>query len=261
MAEGSEKDVEKTMKEHGGMITEAMAKIILEGKNITNSEAKAKKVNITEINSGRIADGVVVELDAKIYRIFNPITFEKSGRKHLRRVIVLEENDSTVNVTLWNKNAEMVDNILIERGDRVIAGNLRVRTGVNMHELSSQANTYFTRLSPAMTGISDFSRLHAGDRNVDVVGKVVSISQVRHFTTLKGTGGEVSDCEITDGIVQIRLTMWGTSSAIAARMHLGDYVKVEYANISGSESGIELNASDSSRVLISNSLKGRMIAK
>lgn len=249
--DSSKKEVEKIIEEHGGMISRDMAVEIASGKAAEGR--KAGRASIADLRSGRIKTGNIVELETEVYRVFNKVRFEKDNKERFRRVLVLGKENDSLRVVLWDKHAQLVDSLSIERGDKIIASNLRVVEGREGPELSSTGSTFLSRAAPSNTGISDFSELRSGNRNIDIIGRVVSVSQIRYFVDLDGKQSGVSDCTITDGKIELKLVMWRSSSSCAAEMHPGDYIKVECASVKSTEAGVEISAADTSRILVTSS--------
>lgn len=242
-----EQEVNTVVKEHGGMISKKMANGILESRK---KEGSASKARLNDLLSGKFPDGSIVRIEEHIYRIFNKKSFNVSGRERTRRNMVLGNDSANILLTLWDKHAEMADNILMERGDRILADGLRLKKSEYGYELSNLTNTYLARLASSKTSILDFSMLKPGERSIDVTGKIISIGNIRHFNDLKGREGSVSDATISDGKKELRLVMWGSSSIYAGSMHPGDLVKIEFATVKETANGMEISASDSSRLLI-----------
>ena len=250
--EGSAKgaELDKIIKEHGGLISRDMARGILENGSVRVSNASAQ-----EVCAGKFPEGGLVSVEDHVYKISNKKRFERNGLERFRRTLVLGSKGSTVVVSLWDKQADLADSLLIERGDRVLASNLRVRKAPDGYELSSISSTYLSRLSPSETQFRRFLDIKAGERDIDLVCKVVAVSPIRYFMDLNGGQSGVSDCTVTDGLTEARLTMWRSSSQYAATLHPGNYIKAESIDVREREGLIEFVAGDSSRVLVSNKFK------
>lgn len=249
-----EEHIARVMKEYNGMITKDMAKSIL-----TKDTQKGHiKVDINDIISNKVPVGRIVDLSEHVYRIFNRIRFDASDNNKQKRTIVLGKEQSTLPLTLWDKKSDLADVLPIERNDIVHIQNLKViKTGPS-GELSSTQETHITKTSSGGTAISDFSKITGNEKNIDIIGRIVSLSQIRYFMDLSGKQSSISDCIISDGKIELRLVLWKSSSQAVAEMHPGDYIKVEFVNTKQKDSGIEIVASDTSRILINNSLYQRL---
>jgi hypothetical protein len=250
--ESDKEELGKIVTEHGGMISKGMANDILEKRRM---EVTGVKVSIKDILEGKIRDGQPVILEDRIYRIFNKTTFKKDNRERQRRDVVIGIPPESLIVTFWDKYAEMVDLLFIGRGDKMLAENLKLKKGMYGYELSTMANTYLAQLSRSNTDISDFSTFHAGDKEIDIIGKIAFAGDVRYFNDLKGKQGSVSDATLSDGKKEMRLTMWGSSSGLVKGMKVGSTVKIEFATIKETALGLEISAGESSRILVTQNLQ------
>jgi ssDNA-binding replication factor A large subunit len=249
-----EKELRKVVDEHRGMISKKMANGIIQQRK---KEERPSKARVSEILSGMLSDGSIISMEEQVYRIFNKKSFTASGRDRMRRSIVLGDESANIPVTLWDKHAEMIDNLLIERGDRILADKLKLKKSEYGYELSTLSNTYLARLQASKNAVSDFSQLKPGERNIDIAGKVTSVGNIRHFNDLKGRESSVSDATLSDGRNEVRLVMWGSSSMYAGALHPGDLIKIEFAIVKETNQGIEISANDSSRILVKSSQEPR----
>jgi len=210
-----------------------------------------RKLSVQQVSGAGIADGDTVDIEDSMYRIFNKLRFEKAGVARISRVAVFGGEGSSVRATFWDKSAEMIDAALVQRKDRVVVTNMRVKKSGDDTELQSTASTYISRLVPARSAVTDFSQLKGGEKNIDVSGRILSVNPIRFFRDLSGRDSGVADCTVTDGRMEARLVLWGSSSACTADMHPGDYIKAEFVSAKLTDNGMEIVASDSSRLLLS----------
>lgn len=248
-----EEELDRIVKEHGGMISSSMASEILE-KRRSSATAKA---SISEILAGKFGEGDILSLECRVQRILGTKAFKKDGREGFRRSVILTDGKESIQITLWNKQAEMVDRLAVERGDKVLMDGLKLRKSEYGYELSSTNATRLARLEPSKSYIANYSAISGTEKGVDIAGSVTSIGTIRHFAELNGREGSVSDVTLTDGEKEIRLTLWGPASQHVAYMRLNDQVKIEFADIKQGPGGMEISAGENSRVLI----KGRRSEK
>jgi hypothetical protein len=222
-----------------------------QGSAASSSARRGVKLSVQGLLGSSTADGSIVDIEDSVYRVFNKLRFEKNGSARINRIVVLGGEGSSVRIVFWDKSADAVDTALIQRKDRVIATNLRIKKTGDDTELHSTSATYISRLMPARSAVTDFSQLHGGEKNIDVTGRVVSVSPIRYFRDLSGKESGVSDCSISDGKAEIRMSLWGSSSICAGEMHPGDYIKAEFVSARLTDNGIEITANDSARLLLS----------
>lgn len=275
-------EIERIIDSYHGTISQVDAELILAGilradplsangqaSNESHSPAAKEKplsaIAVSEFMSmnkqhGSSAEGERYTVDVRdyIYRIFNPTEFQTQNRKVVRRVIVLGREGHTVKVTLYDKYAEFIDINAFERGDVVLAKNMLVDNIGG--ELRNTRDTLMSRVMPSQTGITDFSKLAEGQKNIDIIGKMLEIGSIRYVNTLsRESQVAVADCVITDSEISIPISLWGSSAMMTTGMNPNDYVKIEFCSVRSRNSSIEIYAQDASRVLISKSLFGARI--
>lgn len=251
-----EDEIKKTIDKHGGLINKQMASNI-------NNEREIKtyqKMNVVSLLKASALDGDIVSIEDKIYRIFNKITINNGNIQRIRRIVVLGDEGKTITTVLWDKNCNFIDSMLIQRGDRVSISSLKVKKSNDEIELTNTAGTYIVKTSPSYNFRSNFSEFIGNEKNIDILGRILSISPIRYFKDLDGKQSGVSECSITDGTTEAHVTMWRSSSTYSSDMHPGMYVKIEFASVKILDEKIEITASDTSRILIGQGL-GALVGK
>ncbi len=207
-----------------------------------------RKYTVRQLLDGSAKDGDVVDLEDSVYRVFNKIRFNRNGVARTSRIVVFGSEGDSIKVTFWDRSADMIDAAMVQRKDRAIATNMKFMS--EDMELQSTNSTFISRLMPAKSAVTDFSQLHRSEKNIDISGRILAVGQIRYFKNLSGKDSGVSDCTVTDGKIESRLVLWGSSSACSGEMHPGDYVKAEFVSVKNTENGIEITANDSARVLL-----------
>ncbi len=228
------------------------------GKNIATkieSNKNYSKSNVKQLTTMAPKDNELVSVEDVVYRIFNKNRIESNGTVRLRRDLVLGEEGSTLTVVLWDKSCELVDTLLVQRGDRVLISNLKVRTLNESIELINTTGTYISRVMPSEVDVkTDFSSLNGNERNIDILGRILSVGPIRYFKDLDGKQNGISECTISDGAVEGRVTLWKSSSSYANEMHPGSYVKIEFCSIKLLEGKLDITANDHARILLGQGL-------
>ncbi len=191
----------------------------------------------------------MVDIEDVIYRVFNEVVYKQGAKTSRRRTVTLGRDGNTINIVLFDRLSEQIDDEGFERGCRMVARNASL--DVLKESLLGTKNTAVSRLSPSGSAITDFSKLHEGDKNVDILGRVIEVSPVRYVTQI-GRNGQtpVSDCRLTDSRNSIDVNLWGSSALIVERMHVNDTVKIEFCSVRNLGAKLQISANDLSRVLI-----------
>ena len=75
------------------------------------------------------------------------------------------------------------------------------------------------------------SQLTAGHDNVCVIGRIMSVSNVKKFTNRKGNHGKLANMIIADETGQIRVTLWTENVKFLDEVHEGDVVKLNRVEV------------------------------
>ena len=206
---------------------------------------------------GGSTSGYLVDLKDRLYRVFNQTEFDYGNRKGVRREIVLGHEGKTIRLRLFDNLSRLIDTTPFERGDIVFVRNAALEEGRGT--LKGINKTTIIRVSQSHGGISDFALLKGGERDIDIIGKVVEIGPVKYVGRLDGEGQiGVSNCIISDLSETINATLWGSSAYATANIGVGDFIKIEFCNVRENEGSRVIYATDASRVFSNRSLEGRM---
>ncbi len=237
-------DTERIMKEHGWLISRKTAELIAtRGETIVR-----RKARIPEIISGIPGCNKIGAIEGKVERVLGRFSMGKDGDKIFRRSIILEEDGSSIVITLWGKHAELPDSIPIRRGDTVEIRNLSLRELENDYVLESTIGTCITRTSKGSMAITDFSSLRYGDKDVDVGGKLVMVENA--MATSSGKMPEARSIIVSDGKLEARIVVWGFQSSCVEEIGIHSTIIAESVSVKRGESEIEINAGSSSRILV-----------
>ncbi len=260
--------VSEVIDNYDGMITRAQASAIANNGN--DFAAKLGADDITSIKAlseffsmlGRQGAPLLgkqnekaytVNVQDRIYRVFNPVEYVINGRQNTKRTIVLGSEGSTMKFNIKGKLSDFIDANAFERGDMVIVKNAVLDTSTG--ELSSISSTMINKVMPStIMPIYDYSTLREGMKNIDIVGKVLELGPVRYVNRLTGSGQiAVVDAILSDMSSTIKASLWGSSATLTAKLNVGDFIKIEFCNIIARNGSLEIYASDLSRV-VSNKL-------
>ncbi len=191
----------------------------------------------------------IVNITDKVYRVFNKVEYRRNGRNGASRIVVMGRENHTIKLNLLDRFAELADSLPISRSDVILVKNASLEMGRG--ELRSTNATQISVISHSEAAKAEFGDMAEGDRNVDVIGKVIEIGPIRYVSRLGGDGQiAVSECTITDAKTPLQVSLWGSSALMTTKLAINDTVKIEFCSVRSRNGRMELYASDLSRVLI-----------
>ena len=203
-----------------------------------------------------------VNIIGVITKIYDTITFEKNDGStgQVRSIEVTDDTDS-IRVTLWNKETEIQMNkgdvIKIEGAnvefDDYSGDRYRLNTGWNAsiiinpdidddlrQKLADVGNTSIVKINDVLDINQDEGR------EVDVLGRILAIADIRQFQRVDGTDGQVRSIDLADETGVIRTSLWDEKTEIPQK--LGDAIKIENARTRLGQNTMELSVGRSSRI-------------
>ncbi|MGC8669576.1 MAG: hypothetical protein ACP5TL_00265 [Candidatus Micrarchaeia archaeon] len=265
-------DLNSFIDRYGGMISRAKAQEIQAEQSGEDKKRFADFTNIAALldfidtkgikNAGNLLgergnQTYSINIQDRIYRIFNPISYTLNNKVQQKRTIVLGSEGATIKFIVKGRLSEFIDNNAFERGDTVIIKNAILDSSM---ELVSSQNTMINKIMPAPeTAIVDYSKLYEGMRNIDIIGKFIEIGPVRYVNRL---GGEdkvaVSDSVITDLENSVSASLWGSSALATSKIGVNEFVKIEFCSVVPKNGTVSIYANDLSRVVASKIFEGRI---
>lgn len=199
-----------------------------------------------------------------ITKVYDTITFEKSdGSTGQVRSIEITDDTDSIRVTLWNKETE----ILMNKGDiiKIEGANVefddysgdrhRLNTGWNAAivinpEIDDELRQKLSDVSNVgIVKISDVLDINQDEgREVDVLGRILAIADIRQFQRVDGTDGKVRSIDLADETGVVRTSLWDDKSEITQK--LGDAIKIENARTRLGQNTMELSVGRSSRIAV-----------
>jgi hypothetical protein len=271
-------DLEEVVDRFSGFLTKSQVEDLLKdgSYNQLNALNNAKKANYNvkellkyigstkpqEANalSSNAIEAQRINVRDRIYRIFNPQITNIKGTETPRRTIILGEEGSTVALSLREKLSDLIDMNAFERGDTVMVSN--VVLAAENAEIRPTQSTVINKMSPSRFGVvNDYSRINEEMRRVDVIGRTLEISPIRHVSRL-GNGGQiaVASCVMTDSVNVIDASFWGSSAMATTPMRANEVIKIEFCDIRMRDGRFQVYANDDSRVATNNLFARRMHA-
>lgn len=199
-----------------------------------------------------------------ITKVYDTITFNKNdGSEGKVRSIEVTDDTGSIRATLWNKETEIAmkkgDIIKIEGGniefDEYAGYGSRLNTGwsasivinpeidTTLEEKLAQINNF------SITKIEDVLNIDEDEgRELDVIGRILAINDIREFERGDGSGGQVRSIELADETGVVRTSLWDEKADI--NQGLGDAIKIENARTRLGQGQMELSVGKTSIITI-----------
>ncbi|MDE1825715.1 MAG: hypothetical protein KGH61_04115 [Candidatus Micrarchaeota archaeon] len=247
--------------EHFGMIGKGAAEKIAGDRTLANGARMESPVEamseiaVDDVIRERARVNSLVEMSAQVYRVYNRKVVEIDGRDVEIRIIILGTQGENIRAILFEEKVALANSMPIERGDVLHLVRFVVRRGYNGLELASLLDSRIEKISSSASEVANFSMLRNGQKDVDVIGRIVAIGPVKHSIFSIGRGNDACNCTISDGKTQMRLTVIGNAVHDLSLAHPGDPIKIEFCAVRDEK---ELYANESSRILVSAALRPRL---
>lgn len=203
-------------------------------------------------------DGVTVI--GLVTRVYEPIEFERNdGTTGSLRSVEVTDDTGSARVTLWNDDAFLKINkgdIVKISGARVefdeYSSSYRINTNFNTRitinpksdeSLLRLLEEYREHLRPLK--ISQVLEIEDEGEEVDVVGRIFSLTDPREFEREDGTG-IVRSMELADETGKIRVSLWNEKAQ--KPLNIGDAIRIENARIRFGLYSVELSAGRTTRI-------------
>ena len=223
MEEFTEKVNEK-VEQMGGLCDEKTAAMLVAHDLGMNETGKSSQ-KVADIKS----DSGNVNFIAKVVSVFPIREFTRSdgtvGR--VGNLLVADETGS-IRITLWDDKADLINQGFIEIGHNLQLGGY-VKEGYSGVEVNIGGNGVLSQtdeevnVKNASMKISD---IKSGTGSINVIGRLLDISDIRTFNKKDGSKGRVGNITIGDDTGKIRITLWDDKTDKIAELRLGDSVEV-----------------------------------
>ena len=201
-----------------------------------------------------------------VTKVSDPIEFARNNNendKGIFKSIELADGTGSIRVTLWGDDVK----------EKVGKGTILKLAGLNVREddyadsgysANTSFNTEFSyetediddELLSTLTRIeSQLNPIDIGDledtddegEEVDIIGRLITLSSIREFERDDGNKGHVCSGDFADGTGKIRVSFWNEKSEYP--FEIGRAYKIENARIRLGMYEVELNAGRSARII------------
>ncbi len=233
--------IEEKKEELSGFITpEGAATIVARSYGITpeREEPEVRKLTIGDLSEGMSN----VDIVGRVSRVFEAREFEqKDGSTGKVANIVLMDKTGEIRTVLWGDRANLVESEEIRKGDILRLERAYVKKGrndspeVNLGRRGELEIDPIDERADGLPPISEtkakISDLDPSSEYVDVVGRVIAVSQPREFERSDNSVGKVATLRIIDETGQCRVSLWGDKADRAEKIEQGDPILLENATV------------------------------
>jgi replication factor A1 len=223
--------------------------------------------HINEISKiGDLDDGdsdiSIIGVVTKLYDIRKFVRKSDKSEGQLRN-FVIEDDTGSIRVTLWGDSADLG----INKGDvvKLIGGNVvydeyteeghsintnfSTQITINPKNLSDDQTALFDSIKEKLQPMPIEQILLADEENidVDVIGRIMSVGDVKVFERADGSEGKVRSASFSDGTEVIQLSLWDEKTSLD--LEVSEPYLIENARVRFSMDSISLNIGSSSRII------------
>ena len=233
--------IKQKQDELSGFVTSEGAAIIVGrelGIELVKKEPEVRELKIEDLMSGMSN----VDIVGRVIRIYEPRTFERmDGSAGRMANLMFQDKTGQVRVVLWDDKVSLIDEGKIQKGMALQIKGAYVRRGINQQPelnvglrssvIQNPDDPHVAEL-PAMpemkTKIADLKPELA---DVDVLGRIIAVSEPRTFERPDGTKGKVASLMLSDASGQARVSLWNERAELVQNIKPGDVVKLENAYV------------------------------
>lgn len=208
-----------------------------------------KPVKISDLNSIE-DDGEEVDIIGRVVNIYEPNEFQRDdGTTGLVRTAEIADETGMVRVSMWDSKAEQP----LKEGDTLKIENARTRLGDYQVDLSVGRTSRIMKPSeketeklPSLKDVESMiyqdkkiNDLAEGDRDVSLIGRILSMGEPTQFTKSDGSAGIVRSMEIADATGMVRASLWDDQAN--APLKEGEAVKIENPRVNLRNDRVEIS--------------------
>lgn len=214
-------------------------------------------------NANEVKD---VTLLGVVTKVLDTITFKRQdGTDGYVKSLEISDDTGSIRITLWGDDTKLE----ISKGDiiKIIGGNIeyddyassgyRVNTNWNTEiiinpdddsDLIAVLREYGQKLVPMkICEIQDPDVIDEDGEEVDIMGRLITLNNIREFERDDGSTGKVCSGEVADETGLVRVSFWDQKAEY--QFNIGEALKIENARTRMGMYAVELNAGKTTRVI------------
>jgi len=170
------------------------------------------------------------------------------GRTKKVQSVVIADESGAIRLTFWGEAVETAERLRV--GDVVLVKNAYSKVGISgvpeLHvgrDTTVEVNTVEVgEVRPSRVRIAD---IEPNMECLEVVGRVLEVSQPREFQRENGLAGRVASIKIADESGSVRVSFWDELADRVQEIRVGDVVRLtDVYSVAGAQNGVELRASE-----------------
>ncbi|RQD84496.1 replication factor A [Methanosalsum natronophilum] len=182
-------------------------------------------VNISDISSNNSN----VNFMGKVISVFDTKEFQRNdGTNGKVGNIIISDSTGSIKVTLWDEKADLIDNNSIKVGTCLV-GNGYPKEGYSGLEVNIGNNNTIKEASEDIDiniKHQKIKEIKDGDKDINLVGKVLDSSDIREFKRKDGSIGKVCNLLIGDDSGKIRVTLWDEKTDFCKEIDLDSSLEI-----------------------------------
>ena len=196
-------------------------------------------------------EGEELDVVGRVVKLYEPNEFQRDdGTSGLVRTVELADETGVVRISMWDSKAETS----LKEGDGLKIENARTRLGNYQVELSvGRTSRLMEPATQEMEGIPSLKELESiiyqskkiaeleeGDRDVRIIGRILSLDEPTQFTRSDGSKGIVRSLELADDTGVVRASLWDDMAT--SQLNEGEAIKIENPRVNIRNEHIEISA-------------------
>ncbi len=233
--------VRQKQDELSGFITAEGAAIIVGrdlGVEIVKKEPEIRELTIDDITAGMSG----VDIVGRVTRVYEPRTFQRvDGSQGKVGSLSIQDQTGQIRVVLWDDKVSLLEEGKVRKGAAIQIRGAYVKQGIDQKpelNVGLRSSVIIEPDDPRVQNLPPFleAKIRICDLKpefgeVDIVGRVVAVSEPRTFERHGGESGKVATVMLMDGTGYARVSLWDQKAELIQNIRRGDVVKLENASV------------------------------
>ena len=193
-----------------------------------------------------------VSLRGFVHKVFDVHEFDRSdGTKGKVRRILLSDETGKLTVVLWNEKVDELRDLRVGDLVQIVNGRVKKMNGnsIELHiDKSSIVKVMGNYFETDIPTIRDLQANIDLDRRLKVLGKLVSLDDIKEFRRKDGSEGKMARIFLSDGTGILQVNLWDEKAEILENLKVGDLILVEGGHITERFGRLNLNLNDNGRI-------------